>query len=61
MSAFEQHMKDLVTNLSPEAAAVTRVVIEAEHRRRFSEDRSDLQEDFAHQALQVTKPVGGDQ
>ncbi|MBB5871906.1 hypothetical protein F4553_005285 [Allocatelliglobosispora scoriae] len=61
MSAFEQHIKNLVTELSPAAREVTKFVIEAEHRRRFAEDRSELREEFAHQALSATKPTGSDQ
>lgn len=58
MSAFEDYMKELGAKLSPEALQVTKFVIEAEHRRRFSDDRSDLQEEFALRALQTVQKAG---
>ena len=58
MSAFEDYMKELGAQLSPEALQVTKFVIEAEHRRRFSDDRSDLQEEFALRALQTVQKAG---
>ncbi|WP_338767821.1 hypothetical protein V7968_02385 [Nocardia vulneris] len=53
MSAFEERMKDIASRLSPAAMEVTKLVIEAEHKRRFSEDRGDLPDEFANRALLV--------
>lgn len=55
MSAFEERMTEIASQLSPAAVELTKLVIEAEHKRRFSEDRSDLPDEFAHRALQFTK------
>ncbi|MEV6631585.1 hypothetical protein AB0M54_12620 [Actinoplanes sp. NPDC051470] len=61
MSAFEHYMKELGAGLSPAAREVTKFVIEAEHRRRFSDDRSDLHEEFALRALQSVRQAGDEQ
>ncbi|MDG4803151.1 hypothetical protein [Micromonospora sp. WMMD980] len=58
MRAFEEHMKELAAQLSPQALLVTKFIIEAEHRRRFSDDRTDLQEEFALRALQTVQKAG---
>ncbi|MEG8181227.1 hypothetical protein GZH49_22195 [Nocardia terpenica] len=60
MSAFEERMKDIASRLSLAAMEVTKFVIDAEHKRRFSEDRSDLPDEFANRALLVTKPKEDD-
>jgi hypothetical protein len=54
MSAFEERMKKLAVNLTPEAKEIVRKVLAAEHQTRFS-DRSKLPEDFANAALQLAK------
>ncbi|TQL20172.1 hypothetical protein [Streptomyces sp. SLBN-134] len=53
MNPFEEKMQQFADSLSSEAKAVVSHVINAEHRRRFSDDRSDLPDDFATRALQV--------
>lgn len=55
MSAFEERMSQIASELSPEAKELAALVIDAEHKRRFSEDRSVLPDEFAHRALQLAK------
>jgi GAF domain-containing protein len=51
-------MMDLGAQLSTAARELTRFVIEAEHRRRFSDDRRQLHEEFAYRALQAVEQAG---
>lgn len=55
MNPFEEQMQALASSLSSEAKEVVNHVVTAEHRRRFSDDRSDLPDDFATRALQMAK------
>lgn len=54
MSAFQDRMKMLANELSPEAKEIVKKVLAAEHQKRFS-DRSNLPEEFAMAALQAAK------
>lgn len=54
MSEFEDRMKKLAENLSPEAKTVVKQVLAAEHKRRFG-DRIKLPEAFATAALKAAK------
>jgi hypothetical protein len=54
MSAFQDRMKKLATDLSPEAREMVKKVLTDEHRHRFS-DRSNLPEEYATAALQAAK------
>ncbi|MFI6176379.1 hypothetical protein ACIA8R_12680 [Nonomuraea sp. NPDC051191] len=60
MSAFRERMAELASRLSPQAKDVTQFVIFAEQKRRFSEDRSSLADEFANRALLAT-PKDDDQ
>lgn len=53
MNPFEEKMQAYARRLSPEAREVVNYVVAAEHRRRFSDDRSDLPENFATRALHM--------
>jgi hypothetical protein len=53
MNPFEEQMQAFASSLSLEAREVVNHVVTAEHRRRFSDDRSDLPENFATRALQM--------
>ena len=54
MSAFQERMKKLAIELSPEAKEIVKKVLSAEHQKRFS-DRSNLPDEFATAALQAAK------
>jgi hypothetical protein len=54
MSAFENKMKKLKNELSPEAREIVMKVTIDEHRHRFS-DRHLLPEEYATAALQAAK------
>lgn len=54
MSAFQERMKKLASELSPEAKEIVKKVLAAEHQKRFS-DRSKLPDEFATAALQAAK------
>ena len=54
MSAFEDRMKKLSTDLSLEVREMVKKVLTDEHRCRFS-DRSNLPEEYATAALQTAK------
>lgn len=54
MSTFQDRMKKLAEQLSPEAKEIVRQVLAAEHKRRFA-DRSDLPEMYATAALKAAK------
>jgi len=54
MSAFQDQMKRLASELSPEAKEIVKKVLAAEHQKRFS-DRSNLPDEFATAALQAAK------
>ena len=54
MSAFQDRMKKLASELSPEAKEIVKKVLAAEHQKRFS-DRSNLPDEFATAALQAAK------
>ena len=54
MSAFQERMKKLASELSPEAKEIVKKVLAAEHQKRFS-DRSNLPDEFATAALQAAK------
>ena len=54
MSEFEDRMKKLGEGLSPEAKAVVKQVLTAEHKRRFG-SREELPETFATAALKAAK------
>jgi len=55
MSKFQENMIKSANKLSPEAKEIVKQVLNAEHKRRFSENRSDLAENFATAALQSAK------
>lgn len=54
MSAFQDRMKKLASELSPEAKQIVKKVLSAEHQKRFA-DRSKLPDEFATSALQLAK------
>lgn len=54
MSAFQERMKKIASELSPEAKEIVKRVLAAEHQKRFS-DRSNLPDEFATAALQAAK------
>lgn len=54
MSTFQERMKKLASELSPEAREIVKKVLAAEHQKRFS-DRSNLPDEFATAALQLAK------
>lgn len=54
MSAFQERMKKLASELTPESKEIVRKVLTAEHRMRFS-DRRDLAAEYATAALQLAK------
>lgn len=54
MSAFQERMKKLASELSPEAKEIVKKVLAAEHHKRFA-DRSNLPDEFATAALQLAK------
>ena len=54
MSAFQERMKKLASELSPEAKEIVKRVLAAEHQKRFS-DRGNLPDEFATAALQAAK------
>jgi hypothetical protein len=54
MSAFQDRMKKLARELSPEAKEIVRKILAAEHQKRFS-DRKNLPDEFATAALQAAK------
>lgn len=54
MSAFQERMKRLASELTPEAKEIVKKVLAAEHHTRFG-DRSKLPEDYANAALQLAK------
>jgi len=54
VSEFEDRMKRLAEQLSPEAKIVVMQVLTAEHKRRFS-TRAELPEAFANAALKAAK------
>ena len=54
MSAFQERMKKLADELSPEAKEMVVKVLRAEHAKRFI-DRSNLPDEFATAALQAAK------
>lgn len=53
MNPFEEKMQAFARSLSTEVKEVVNHVVTAEHMRRFSDDRSDLPENFATRALQM--------
>jgi hypothetical protein len=53
VSAFEDQMKMVAKGLSPEAKEIVKRVLAVEHRHRFSENRSQLAEEFATSALKA--------
>lgn len=55
MNPFEEKMREFASSLSPEAKEVVNHVVAAEHRRRFSDNRGDLPDEFANRALQMAK------
>lgn len=59
MNPFEEQMQKMASELSSEAKEVVAYVVTAEHRRRFSDDRSDLPDEFANRALQMAKTKEG--
>ncbi|MFF3345130.1 hypothetical protein [Streptomyces sp. NPDC002779] len=59
MNPFEEQMQAFADKLSPEAKAVVSHVLKAEHGRRFSDDRSDLPDEFATSALQMVMAKEG--
>jgi hypothetical protein len=54
MSSFQDRMKKLASELSPEAREIVKKVLTDEHRHRFG-DRSNLPEEYATAALQAAK------
>lgn len=54
MSAFQERMKKLASELSPEAKEIVKKVLSVEHQKRFS-DRTNLPDEFATTALQLAK------
>jgi hypothetical protein len=54
MSAFQERMKKIASDLSPEAKEIVKKVLQAEHQKRFG-DRSNLPDEYATAALQAAK------
>ena len=60
MTEFHERMKKIASSLSPEAKKVVKKVLTAEHRMRF-QDRSELAEMFALEALKAAKSMEADE
>lgn len=60
MATFHERMKIIASGLSPEAKEVVKKVLSAEHRMRF-QDRSELAENFALEALKAAKSMETDE
>jgi len=54
VSGFQDRMKKIASDLSPEAKEIVKKVLTDEHRNRFG-DRSNLPEEYATAALQAAK------
>lgn len=60
MSDFQEKMKDLGSSLPDSVKQIVRKVLEAEHENRFRDDRRQLAETFANEALKLARNTGGE-